>query len=295
MHPFHRAARKGQATPRLCTGRLLAFAMATACSLCLSTPVRADNAQYYSASVSGLRVGQGEDRFGASSEKTAPVAQAISGTDWAAAAGASDADGGTVTASTVIASPAVAYPTYIDSLQAQALITYDFTLEGPATTSRIPVLLTGSGAISANLDFGYASALLQFGDYVDSIDAIYSIDSIALNATPEDTDHVLSVDDVFWLTPGSPLSLSMEAFARVSYPGIANGKVAKSSASVDPVFTVLGDYADDYRFVGLPNSAIGQLSPVPNPATWMMMAAGLGVLRCCKRSRRRTMAPLAGN
>lgn len=289
MPIFHRTAHVGQGAADVGPPRLLVATMAAVGSLWLSVPAHAETAQYYSASVGGLRVGMGEERFGASSKESAPVAQSLNGSDWAASAGTSDADGGTATVSTLIASPATASPTYVDSLQAEALITYDFTLEGPAVAARIPVLLTASGAISARLDVGYARALLQFGDYVDSVNAIYSIDSVALNTMPDDTDHLLFVNDVFWLTPGNQLSVSMDAFSRVSSPGIANGKVARSSAWVDPVFTILGDYGGDYQFVGLPASAIGQLSPVPDPSTGMMMAAGLGLLGSWIR-RRRIMA-----
>ncbi len=271
----------------------LAFGLAIAGSIILTAPVRAQTEQYYTAGVSGLRVGLGTDQFGVSDTKSVPVSQSLMGTDWAATASSNTLNGGTVTASTLIASPSTSIPTYIDTLQAHAQLVYYFTLEGPTTTAKVPIRLQGSGTIFSDINYGFASATLQFGSSAAPT-ATYTIDSVTQHTTANDPVRTFSVDDIFYVTPGDRLGLVLDAFARVRYPGIANGKISQSTASVDPTFTILGGAANLYHFVGLPASAIGQGSAVPEPATWSMLIGGFGMVGAVmrRRQRRQTAAPI---
>ena len=187
---------------------------------------------------------------------------------------------------TSIASPPSETPSYIDSLQAFATLRYAFVLDGPATTSKIPVLLTGAGLVFSSGDgygvYGYASLLFEFSAYADGVLVDYSIDTLGPLTGPVGVGHSFSVNQIYDLTPGATLTLTLQANSRVRYPGIADGKFAVSGATVDPIFTVLGGYSDSYHFVGLPASAIG---PVPEPSSWLMMVAGFGVIGSWTRRR----------
>ncbi|MEO6280645.1 PEPxxWA-CTERM sorting domain-containing protein [Roseateles sp.] len=263
--------------------KLAALALAVLGSIVASGTANAETTQIFSASVGGVRVGEGTDHFGSSRSESFPVDEAMGGTYWRTEASSNDIGGGLVSVRTAITSPPSATPTYIQSLQAHAQLSYKFILDGPSTTENIPILLNGAGGVSANLNYGNAFASLQLGGS-GQLYANYSLDAILLNNGSEVSSHSFRVHDIYYITPGTTLVLSMEAFSSVSYPGINNGKSEATFASVDPTLTILGGFGETYHFVGLPESAIG--SPVPEPTTWLTMLAGLGVTGALMRRRR---------
>lgn len=274
--------RKCQYGPRSAASRLIATVIIAATTLAASGVVSAETSQYYSGAVGGLRAGMEDTgHFGSVSEDKMSVYESIHGSYWGANASATDAGGGTVKVRTSIASPPSETPSYIDSLQALASLRYAFVLDGPATTSKIPVLLTGAGSVFYSHD-GYAALLFEFSAYADGVLVDYSIDTLGPLTSPVGVSHSFSVNQIYDLTPGATLTLTLQANSRVRYPGIADGQFAVSGATVDPIFTVLGGYSDSYYFVGLPASAIG---PVPEPSSWLMMVAGFGVIGSWTRRR----------
>lgn len=272
------------------TLRCLVFTLLAAGSLMASASASAlQPPQFYEAGVGGSVYGGDGGHFGSSDSGASPVGESSVGAYWEARALASEIAGGTVSVKTSINSPPSADPSFVHDLTATAGLAYRFTLDGPLTDSKIPVLFLASGAIFADLNTGTANEVLTLGSFEDGSLANYSLN--AADFPGEQGTHSFSVHEIYYITPGSALLLNMSVYSKVTYPGIADGKSNSSYAAVDPTFTILGGYADSYHFVGLPESAI---APVPEPASWILLVGGFGVMGALARRRRFQHPPIRG-
>ncbi|QJU60864.1 PEP-CTERM sorting domain-containing protein [Sphingomonas sp. AP4-R1] len=109
-----------------------------------------------------------------------------------------------------------------------------------------------------------------------------------------------TTDTIVYLQAGATYGLSLYAYVTgqtdesLDEFSLPNGKYATFSAKVDPHFTILGDNAASYHFEGLPDSAIrGTPSAVPEPASWLMMICGFGVIGCAMRRSGRAAASVS--
>ncbi|WP_328799575.1 PEPxxWA-CTERM sorting domain-containing protein [Sandaracinobacteroides hominis] len=92
---------------------------------------------------------------------------------------------------------------------------------------------------------------------------------------------IFDLNQIVYVTPDVPILIEMQAISTVSYyPGQGN------EVTVDPVYTIVGDYASRYKLSGLLSSGAIP-APVPEPAPWAMMIAGFGMIGAVIRHRRR--------
>lgn len=87
------------------------------------------------------------------------------------------------------------------------------------------------------------------------------------------------------LPANTGIKVELSALAQLYWQqsGQADPQYGSVSASADPVFTPMGDDAAQFRIVGIPD---GPPRPaVPEPASAVLLAAGLGTLRLLRRSR----------
>lgn len=275
--------------------RAFAALMIAGAGLAIASPASATN--YYGVSVFGSIDGTPFQQ--GNSGQTVPQYKELAGANgWLSVASANDNDGGTVTADVGVP-PNWMYGTNssLQHISASSQLSYDFSLIGVDPSVIIPVLV--SGALHAtqsdpNLG-GYASATFQLGG--PSVELLnYSIDTIGSLGTINGGS--ITVDDVVYMQAGLTYRLAMSAYAKgrsdesLDEVSLPNGQYSLFSAGADPIFTILGDYAASYHFVGLPDSAIGSVGgggtpAVPEPASWAMMIVGLGMIGSQMRRRQR--------
>lgn len=262
---------------------LPAAAFSLAAPLCAPAFAQTSYAPYYSTSASGARAGvnaggfHAPDMFG-----NAPVSSSLSGTDWGISAVADNTNGGNATASVLLTRPPVGQQTYISELYASAHLRFTFTIEGPDPDVSIPVFFNAAASGAVPEGAGYAS--MELGFYHDG-ETLYRYTQLQ-GAPNQPTGFELH--EFVNLQPGHTYSIYMQANASAFENRLGpDGSVASASASVDPTFTILGDLAQLYHFTGLPDSAIGHASAVPEPASWAMMVGGFGLVGSAMRRRQR--------
>lgn len=276
--PFHqRAASSGLASSTV------------AAALLMVGPAQAASAppQYYT-SLGGYRDSANDSGpFSEHSPTSGPYGTAPStpqsmtltgGNGWMASADSNAFKGGTVSVLAEIPYQG-GVPARITELDAQAWLDYRFVIDGPDSNAKVPVFLnsvaTSEGTVPAQLQLIFKSDDdAGFAGYTTNPDA-----------------GAFTVDSLFYLQPGKTYELNLRAEAYVLSYYLGDDEVASASATIDPTFTIQGDFAKDYHFVGLPDSAIGRAdAAVPEPASWTMMVGGFGMLGGTLRRRRQPAA-----
>lgn len=195
---------------------------------------------------------------------------------FSAGSSASDKDGGTAYVGlSYTGQGLVPASEYITELRANAGVEYRFILSGGSSTAPVPVSMSYKGSASegasASVSLSGIGANVSHSTAVGVADYFAGIDYF--NFVP---------DQVYRLVLGAQTSY-------YNFGYLPEGSSISQSAYADPIFTILGDAAGSYRFVGLPDSAIGTAppptSPVPEAATWAMMLAGLGIVGAQMRRR----------
>lgn len=211
------------------------------------------------------------------------------GGGWRVSAYADDTHGGTVAALAGIAYIEDRSAGFIDQLTATAQLTYTFSVDGPAGDS-VPVLMhiTGlaenglaPGGITAAASAGYSFSTAQASDPKDYISFSKNTDVYGLGGAFDDARLMdLKVGNIYTLFMGSSVTVG-------SYTVSPDLTYDIATATVDPTFTIQGRSPQSYRLVGLPTSAIGNVAPVPEPASWALMVAGFGMLGATLRRSRK--------
>jgi len=176
---------------------------------------------------------------------------------------------------------------YLTSAGAQGYLSYNFWLDGADPDALIPVRFQASGSVTSNGPYASGEALLRFRSVAvyEGEGSIWQqwnvVGSGGTDADPgiEMLVAFFDVDQIFYLKPSITYNIEMLASAGATTAGQDN---SRAHATVDPVFTILGGFASDYSLVGVPGGATGA---VPEPASWMMMIAGFGLLGAALRRR----------
>jgi hypothetical protein len=212
-----------------------------------------------------------------------PQSTSLFSAGFSVGASANDNDGGTAYVGlSYTAQGLVPASEYIREMYANAGVEYQFMLSGAPSAAPISVSMLARGSAS------------------EGASARVSLSGIGANVTYNTAVGVASSFSelaYFDFVPNQIYRVSLYAqtsFYNFGY--LPEGAQVTQSAFADPIFTILGDAADSYSFVGLPASAIGNALPpsgaVPEPATWAMMLAGFGVIGAQMR-RRHTRVRLA--
>jgi len=195
---------------------------------------------------------------------------------FSAGSSASDNDGGTAYVGlSYTGQGLVPASEYITELRANAGVEYRFMLSGGSSMATVPVSMSYKGSASegasASVSLSGIGANVSHSTAVGVADYFSGVDYF--NFVP---------DQVYRLVLGAQTSY-------YNFGYLPEGSVVTQSAYADPIFTILGDAAKSYSFIGLPASAIGNASPptspVPEAATWAMMLAGLGMIGAQMRRR----------
>lgn len=180
---------------------------------------------------------------------------------------------------------------------ATAGLTYWFAIEGPATTSLIPVLLQGSGSESA----GFVQYTTTYGTTVAS--EAYGTASLYVytySGALVTSAGVGAFSDTLQLTPGTLYYADLLANAYVhnscTFTPLSNtaaqacnggGGPLIESASVDPTFTIDPNFANDYSIEFSPGILSGAPSSVPEPDSSLFLLGGVVALALIRRRRGR--------
>lgn len=177
---------------------------------------------------------------------------------------------------------------------ARGFLTYNVWIDGPDPDALIPVWFLGRGSVSANSYDALGEVMLRFGS-VDDHEILQQWNARG-SLTPDSIDGVFQVvanfdaDRVFYMQPSKTYYVEMLASAGVT----ASPNNAHAEAMVDPTFTILGDYALNYRVMGVPGGdTTPPTNPVPEPASWAMMIAGFAAVGSMMRRRHMQNAMLA--
>lgn len=177
---------------------------------------------------------------------------------------------------------------YQTSAVARGFLSYNVWIDGPDPDALVPVRFWGAGSISANSNQALGEIILRFGSIDDRM--ILQQWNARGSLTGDMVDGIFQVvagftaDQVFYMQPSKTYYVEMLAGASVT----ASPNNAHAQATVDPVFTILGDYARSYRVMGVPGGATGA---VPEPASWALMIAGFAAVG--SMMRRRQLRPAA--
>lgn len=267
--------------------------VAPAGALILTTPAGAQSvSKEYRAytvvtrgGVNAGKVASGSYDLGQPTPTTPQYTVQEGGGGWRVGASSDDTHGGTVTASAAISYVSPLGATYIDDLAAHSQLDYIFTLDGPDSNALIPVLVNAVGSASGNSLYGstiagFSLSTLTWHDPND----YFRIDAYTAISAPSSS---FDVDQLVYLKVGLTYDLRLSAVAEVGRGSVRpDYHFAEAIAQVDPTFTIQGDFAKDYYFVGLPASAIGGVAAVPEPASWAMMVVGFGLVGSAVRRRR---------
>jgi len=86
---------------------------------------------------------------------------------------------------------------------------------------------------------------------------------------------MFDIDEWVEVDPTRPFTLYMSATAMAYADPHSDEQRLNSKVVVDPTFEIAPEFANLYRFVGLPSASSGSGS-VPEPASWMLMLGGFG-------------------
>ena len=167
-----------------------------------------------------------------------------------------------------------------------ASVEYFFSISGPSATELVPISFAGKASVSMDGELsGGASANIRiFG----SAGTFYTMTCQANYACPADSDGTFTGSIL--LRPLDMGSVSMRVeIAAISYSSIGSS----GSAFIDPYFFIDPDFLVDHPGYSLAFSNVGNepfnTTPVPEPETYAMLIAGLGMLtRFVRRSKKKS-------
>jgi hypothetical protein len=253
----------------------------------LAGPALADNERYYASA--GARMSYGDSPRQTVPNQSTPASASVGDLTYFAAADASARVVGGVATASVLVPPArtdgLPYPILAS---ARSGMTYSFHLAGENTGERVPVSIFGGASVNwVGGAFGEADVYLS-GESGDT-ELFRTWRAISDEPVSGGVNH--KIDETLFLVPGVSYDVQLYAnvFATPHYSGV-NSLSAYAVATADPVFTVLGDFADHYTIVGVPQPQT-PVGGVPEPAAWALMLAGFAGLGAMLRARRR--GPLA--
>lgn len=255
-----------------------------AVAMAFATPASAhEERYYYEAQVNNIKepTYPGGDGDFASGDK--PVGVSVQGVR----SYASDLAGGTVYAGASLPGMDPFSTLNIEYANGHGFLSYNVWIDGPDPDALVPVRFIGSGSVWANNSQATGAAMLRFGE----VGLGGHVQQWSVVGQGDDETGVFKpvaffdVDQTFLMKPSLTYFVEMNASASVQ---AAIFKGATATAMVDPTFTILGDFALNYRVVGVPGGAV--VNPpsgaVPEPATWAMLVSGFGVLGASLRRKR---------
>lgn len=172
-----------------------------------------------------------------------------------------------------------------EQIGSYASIYYEFQLEakpGAVLPGTIPLRVQALGSVGSE---GYGTADITFAMGYRSVprgpvSSIFQTTGVVSGVGQEPVitngNGAIYIDEWAQIAPYTVVSIALSAHAGAGI-GVAEidrykNQYGTGSAWVDPVFTVAPEYRDLVNIVGVPVSA------VPEPATWVLGLAGLGVL-----------------
>ena len=257
-------------------------------ALAITTPASAhEERYYYEAQVNNIKEPTFPGGIGDFAAGDKPVGVSVQGVR----SYASDLNGGTVYAGASLPGMDPFSALNIEYADGHGFLSYNVWIDGPDPDALVPVRFLAAGSVSANSSRGSGEATLRFGE----VGLGGHVDRWSVRGQGSDETGAFqqvaffNVDQIFLMKPSMTYFVEMYAGAGVQAV-VFDG--ASAQAMVDPTFTILGDFALNYRVVGVPGGAV--VNPpgggaVPEPATWAMMVAGFGLLGGSLR-RRRTYA-----
>lgn len=258
-----------------------------AVAMAFATPASAhEERYYYEAQVNNIKEPTYPGGVGDFASGDKPVGVSVQGVR----SYASDLHGGTVYAGAELPGMDPFSTLNIEHANGHGFLSYNVWIDGPDPDALVPVRFLAGGSVFSNSSRGTGEARLRFGEvglggHVDQWSAVGqgSDETGVIQAVA-----AFSIDQTFFMKPSMTYFVEMYAGAGVQ-AAVFDG--ATAFASVDPTFTILGDFALNYRVVGVPGGDVTPPGAVPEPATWAMMVAGFGVLGGALRRRRLAGAP----
>lgn len=248
----------------LCASALLPFGAAQAVGVTYTGHASADNFDAYNRL-------QDTD----SGTTPAPASYAVNVDGNIATSTSDSANGGSAYAYSQSAeaySPQVGFTIY-GGAGANTKVSYQVMLSGPTTSYVVPVHVVAHGNVS-----GAGSTQASVSFVVNYDNGGSAAQMIAGTSLGSPGGNSFAFDQVANFKVNAVYDVYLSADSGSGGPG---GPVGWSEAFVDPTFTI-----DDpalaalYHFEGIPGTA-----PVPEPATWALAMAGLGVVLSVRRRR----------
>ncbi len=202
----------------------------------------------------------------------------VGGSNGGAAASATPLLGGAASASVWLSMPEPQDIFHLSLVQATAAITWIFGLEGGQLGDVVPINLRALGSAATLNNAAGAHYFFAFSESDPSTNTaktfVHEEGSSPIPSWSNGQSSFVTDMDVA-LTVGHTFTIQMIASASsdLSNFAISQGNTVTSTSayvSVDPILTILGDNADRYHFVGLPDSAIGSATQVPEPSSWYL-------------------------
>lgn len=253
-------------------------------AMAFATPASAhEERYYYEAQVNNIKEPTYPGGVGDFDAGDKPVAVSVQGVR----SYASDLNGGTVYAGAELPGMDPFSTLNIEYANGHGFLSYNVWIDGPDPDALVPVRFLATGLVSSNSSRGTGEARLRFGEvglggHVDQ----WSVRGQGSDETGvQQTVDSFEINQTFFMKPSMTYFVEMYAGAGVQ-AAVFDG--ATAYATVDPTFTILGDFALNYRVVGVPGQPTtpGGGGVVPEPATWAMMVAGFGLLGASLRRNR---------
>jgi hypothetical protein len=299
MLPVFKPARREHPRPSAAASRTITSRVTTAfagaagllAAACIATTASAHEARYlYEASATNRYEatnpgGQADYRSG-----EVPQAAFVEG----AGAYAAAFNGGTVFVGAELPGMDPLALRNVEYAGGQGYLSYNLWIDGPDPDALVPVRFIGGGSVTSNSSRASGQALLRLGE----VGLGGQVRQWQVAGQGDDETGVsqevafFDVDETIYMKPSMTYFIEMLAGAGVQ-AAVFDG--AHATATVDPTFTILGDFALSYRVVGVPGGPAipGGGGAVPEPATWAMMVVGFGLLGGSLRRRRFVTATAA--
>ena len=225
-----------------------------------------------------------------------PSNSSAGGQDWSIGTNADNVSGGHVSAQVIMSNPSqnTTDGGYAKQLYGDTSEFYTINLApqfgAVAIDNSVPVDVLAIAGLEWNQD-GVATAEFRFTDVTTGTilidDQLSKTSNPGLNfihgSLPDTIDRTLN------LNPNDTFQVFMtaHAFGDINgFSGSGDDGGMEITASVDPTFTILGDYASRWTVVGVPvDDTTGGAGAVPEPAVWEMLLTGFGLAGASLRHR----------